>query len=124
MVSCLHSSRRGMKRAMMEVVAGGAVTTPLDVNRYVRATLLAATQDFKVSVNAWTWTRLQAALGRVLWTGSVPPAGVTACAEKMAGSRDQHQPVLWQPCPLLSCICALKTPSATAWSLLTLCWSA
>ena len=38
-----------MKKAMMEVVAGGAVTTVDDVQRYVRATLLAATQDFQVA---------------------------------------------------------------------------
>ena len=46
--SCLQSDRRGMKRAMMEVVVGGAVSTPADVQRYAKATLLAATQDFQV----------------------------------------------------------------------------
>ena len=77
-VSCLHSSRRGMKRAMMEVVAGGAVTTPLDVNRYVRATLLAATQDFKVSANA-----LRGPACSLHWAGC---SGVWKCATYESGS--------------------------------------
>ncbi|CAD7699534.1 unnamed protein product [Ostreobium quekettii] len=45
--SCLSEDRRGMKRAMNEVVASGAVSTPVDVDRFVKCTLLAATSDFQ-----------------------------------------------------------------------------
>lgn len=38
-----------MKRAMLEVVASGVVTTSDDVSRYVRCTLLAAMNAFEVS---------------------------------------------------------------------------
>ena len=45
--SCLSEDKRGMKRAMLEVVAAGAVSSPHDVLRYINCTLLAATTDFK-----------------------------------------------------------------------------
>lgn len=34
--SCLVESRRGMKRAMLEVVASGVVTSSQDVERYLK----------------------------------------------------------------------------------------
>ena len=39
--SCLCESRRGMKRALLEVIASGAVKSAEDVDRYVRCSLLA-----------------------------------------------------------------------------------
>ena len=57
--SCLTDGKRGMKRAMLEVVASGAVTDGEDVKRYVSCTLLAATSDFdlvvKTTIAALTW---------------------------------------------------------------------
>ncbi|KAF6260745.1 hypothetical protein COO60DRAFT_857019 [Scenedesmus sp. NREL 46B-D3] len=44
--SCLVESRRGMKRAMLEVVAAGVVATSQDVERYLKCSLLAATEDY------------------------------------------------------------------------------
>ena len=38
----------GMKRAMLEVVAAGAVVEPSDVSRYIRCTLLAAMNSYEV----------------------------------------------------------------------------
>ena len=38
----------GMKRAMLEVVAAGAVVEPQDVQRYIRCTLLAAMNSYEV----------------------------------------------------------------------------
>ena len=46
--SCLVEGKKGMKRAMLEVVASGAVASPSDVNRYIRCTLLSATNSFQV----------------------------------------------------------------------------
>ena len=37
-----------MKRAMLEVVVSGAVVEPIDVERYIRCTLLAAMNDYQV----------------------------------------------------------------------------
>jgi len=34
--SCLVDNRRGMKRAMLEVIAAGAVASPNDVERYLK----------------------------------------------------------------------------------------
>lgn len=50
--SCLTEDRKGMKRAMLEVVASGAVTRPTDVERYIRCTLLAATNSFALVAEA------------------------------------------------------------------------
>ncbi|WIA12996.1 hypothetical protein OEZ85_006607 [Tetradesmus obliquus] len=44
--SCLVESRRGMKRAMLEVVAAGVVASSRDVERYLKCSLLAATEDY------------------------------------------------------------------------------
>eukprot|EP00898_Chlorokybus_atmophyticus_P003722 jgi/Chlat1/4350/Chrsp29S04503 len=43
LASCLSETRRGMKRALLEVVVGGVVQTTNDVQRYVHCTLLKAT---------------------------------------------------------------------------------
>lgn len=57
--SCLTEDKRGMKRAMLEVVASGAVAAPVDVERYIQCTLLAATSEYKAVVEttkaALTW---------------------------------------------------------------------
>lgn len=47
--SCLVEGRKGMERAVLEVVASKAVATKQDVKRYVTCTLLAATKDFQAS---------------------------------------------------------------------------
>ncbi len=47
--SCLSGDKRGMKRAVLEVVATKAVTSAQDVQRYIKCTLLAATTDFQVA---------------------------------------------------------------------------
>jgi hypothetical protein len=49
-----------MKRAMLEVVVSGVVVEPTDVERYIRCTLLAAVNDYKVGDGArwllsWHW---------------------------------------------------------------------
>lgn len=49
--SCLHQNRKGMTRALMEVISSGTVSRPDEIGRYARCTLLAAThaeKDFKV----------------------------------------------------------------------------
>ncbi len=46
--SCLVEERRGMRRALLEVIATGAVATPADVMRFIKCTLLAATADYEV----------------------------------------------------------------------------
>ncbi len=54
MESCLHQDRKGMTRALMEVIASGTVSKPEEVGRYARCTLLAAThaeKDFKVATD-------------------------------------------------------------------------
>ena len=48
--SCLTDDKRGMKRAMLEVVASGAVAAPVDVERYIQCTLLAATSEYQAVV--------------------------------------------------------------------------
>ena len=47
--SCLSEGSIGMSRAIMEAVASGSVTTVVDVQRFVKCTLLAATSDFQAS---------------------------------------------------------------------------
>ena len=47
--SCLSEGSIGMSRAIMEAIASGSVTTVVDVQRFVKCTLLAATSDFQVS---------------------------------------------------------------------------
>lgn len=46
--SCLLEGKKGMKRAMLEVVAAGVVKTPADVDRYIRCTLLHAMNSFEL----------------------------------------------------------------------------
>jgi len=50
--SCLSEGSIGMSRAIMEAIASGSVTTVVDVQRFVKCTLLAATSDFQAS---WDW---------------------------------------------------------------------
>lgn len=53
MDSCLRQDRKGMARALMEVISAGLVTRAEDIMAYVRSTLLAATQnpsEFKVQL--------------------------------------------------------------------------
>ncbi|KAG7674872.1 hypothetical protein KSW81_002382 [Nannochloris sp. 'desiccata'] len=50
--SCLTQDKCGMKRAMLEVVASGAVISPSDVDRYIKCTLLASTSKYEVVMNA------------------------------------------------------------------------
>ena len=50
--SCLTQEKCGMKRAMLEVVASGAVISPSDVDRYIKCTLLAATANYEVVTHA------------------------------------------------------------------------
>lgn len=50
--SCLADDKNGMMRALLEVVASGMVKTAADVQRYVRCTLLNATQPFEEVVKA------------------------------------------------------------------------
>lgn len=50
--SCLADDKNGMMRALLEVVAGGIVQSAADVQRYVRCTLLNATQPFEEVVIA------------------------------------------------------------------------
>lgn len=78
--SCLREDRRGMKRAMIEVVASGAVRQPADVERYIRCTLLAATISYDVVVQTtkealqWLGHRDQ---GFIFWdstTGTYQPS--------------------------------------------------
>lgn len=52
MQSCLADDMNGMMRALLEVVAGGIVKTAVDVKRYVRCTLLNATQPFEEVVKS------------------------------------------------------------------------
>lgn len=54
--SCLHQDRKGMTRALMEVISSRTVTRPEEIGRYARCTLLAATheeKDFKVFPQEW-----------------------------------------------------------------------
>ena len=46
--SCLTGAKRGMKRAVLEVIATKAVVYAADVKRYIKCTLLAATTNFEV----------------------------------------------------------------------------
>ncbi|KAL6774134.1 POLQ1 [Auxenochlorella protothecoides x Auxenochlorella symbiontica] len=67
--SCLTEDRKGMKRAMLEVVATGVVTEPSDVQQYIRCTLLAHMNSSKI-VAATTVAALQ-------WLGREDHAFVT-----------------------------------------------
>lgn len=49
--SCLSKDRKGMMRSMLEAVAGGDVTRISDIQRYIKCTLLAATNGAEVSAN-------------------------------------------------------------------------
>lgn len=52
--SCLSEGSIGMSRAIMEAIASGSVTTVVDVQRFVKCTLLAATSDFQASSRSVT----------------------------------------------------------------------
>lgn len=57
--SCLTEAKKGMQHAMLEIVSTGAVSTPADVQHYIKCTLLAATQDFKEVVASTTIAALK-----------------------------------------------------------------
>ena len=59
--SCLHQDRKGMTRALMEVVSAGIVTSSADIHQYVHCTLLHATQD-KTEFEATAVASAQSAL--------------------------------------------------------------
>lgn len=40
--SCLDDSKNGLYRAMLEAIASGSVSTPMEVNQYVKSTLLSS----------------------------------------------------------------------------------
>lgn len=50
--SCLSEGSIGMSRAIIEAIASGSVITVVDVMRFVKCTLLAATSDFQASTSA------------------------------------------------------------------------
>ncbi|CAA6671596.1 unnamed protein product [Spirodela intermedia] len=50
--SCLSEDKNGMTHAILEVVAGGLVQTPNDINCYVRCTLLNSTRPFEAVVKS------------------------------------------------------------------------
>ena len=55
-ISCLSNEKKGLKKAMLEVVATGQVITPTDIITYIKCTLLAKQQppvNFGVH-NYWT----------------------------------------------------------------------
>ena len=68
--SCLQGDKKGMHRAMLEVIATGVVCSPSDVERYVKSTLLAATSPFTEVVEftkralAWLGKKEQ---GYIVW---------------------------------------------------------
>ena len=44
-ISCLSNEKKGLKKAMLEVVATDQVVTPTDIITYINCTLLAKQQD-------------------------------------------------------------------------------
>lgn len=56
-LSCLTDDRLGMKQAMLEIIASRAASTPRDVMRYTKFTLLAATHDVQVRLALSTLAR-------------------------------------------------------------------
>lgn len=52
LLSCLAEDKNGMTRAILEVVAGGIVQSAIDVERYVKCTLLNSTQSFQEVVKS------------------------------------------------------------------------
>ncbi|KAI5071714.1 hypothetical protein GOP47_0013965 [Adiantum capillus-veneris] len=52
LLSCLADDKNGMTRAISEVVAGGIVQSAVDVERYVKCTLLNSTQSFQEVVKS------------------------------------------------------------------------
>ncbi len=68
-----------MKRALLEVVASGAVVEPSDVERFIRCTLLSALNDYEVSVGGTEHSAarpglLQIRAGRKSWQRFCNPA--------------------------------------------------
>ncbi|DBA82952.1 TPA: hypothetical protein ACH3X1_006731 [Trebouxia sp. C0004] len=70
--SCLSEGSIGMSRAIMEAVAAGSIATVVDVQRFVKCTLLAATSDFQAVVASSTRTSLAwlCENGFIGWNGS------------------------------------------------------
>ncbi|KAG0620039.1 hypothetical protein M758_4G184200 [Ceratodon purpureus] len=104
--SCLADDKNGMMRALLEVVAGGVVQSAADVQRYVRCTLLNATQPFEDVVKAaqdslrwlchkqlveWDKTsRLYTStpLGRAAFSSSLSPEESLVVYEDLAKARE------------------------------------
>ncbi|XP_073390265.1 helicase and polymerase-containing protein TEBICHI isoform X3 [Physcomitrium patens] len=104
--SCLADDKNGMIRALLEVVAGGVVQTAADVQRYVRCTLLNATQPFEEVVKAaqeslrWLchkqlveWDRTSrlyttTPLGRAAFSSSLSPEESLVVYEDLAKARE------------------------------------
>ena len=80
--SCISKDRKGMMRSMLEAVAGGDVTRPADIARYINCTLLAATSSAEVGLLVAPW-REQLRLSQVV-CGVIPtlvpcPRGGVMC---------------------------------------------
>ncbi|CAM6130031.1 unnamed protein product [Calypogeia fissa] len=104
--SCLIEEKSGMMRALLEVVAGGIVRTPQDVNRYVRCTFFNSTQLFDQVVKSvmdslrWLcrkkfveWTAetqvySTTPLGRAAFGCSLSPEDSLVVFEDLAKARD------------------------------------
>ena len=57
MQSCLHSERKGMRKALLEVIASKTVSSQEDIYSFVKCTLLAVTQEqgeFEVRLHSYT----------------------------------------------------------------------
>eukprot|EP00798_Chlamydomonas_sp_ICE-L_P002967 gene2967-12975_t len=85
--SCLIEGKRGMKRAMLEVVASGAVCSPMDVQRYIQCTLLAATSDFQGVVASATKTSLRC-LGKATLASGMTPEDALLVKHDLSTARD------------------------------------
>ncbi|KAG0587234.1 hypothetical protein KC19_2G150600 [Ceratodon purpureus] len=104
--SCLADDKNGMVRALLEVVAGGIVQSAADVQRYVRCTLLNATQPFEEVVKSaqdslrWLcykhfleWDAsaeiyITTPLGRAAFSSSLSPEESLIVFEDLAKARD------------------------------------
>ncbi|KAG1658665.1 hypothetical protein FOA52_007871 [Chlamydomonas sp. UWO 241] len=77
--SCLTQEKKGMRRAMLEVVVTGAVSTPSDISRYIQCTLLCATNkdSFQDVVANQTKDALKwlATEGFITWSASLTEPG-------------------------------------------------
>lgn len=140
--SCLVETKRGMKRAMLEVLASGAVTTTDDIGAYIRCTLLAATRDFQ-DVVAYATTqglRWLSRAGFVAWDEASRSYGGTPLGRAtLASGMAPEQALLvragrWAGCgvgmhvgetcllaSLLACLLACLPPMHVGWHAATAC---